>query len=143
MPAVVLPASSPAIDFLGSLNLTTDQRGFPRSVNTGHSNTVDIGAFEYDPNTQAETLANAGSSASVAVVSGTGYSNGKGLELKATKVNDYVLLLNPTITAQSGSGTYALSGRFATGPGEGQVQLQYNTNTQLCTEAGALGRDGT
>lgn len=130
LPVVVLPAGSPAVDFLSSLDLTTDQRGFPRSVSTGKSKTYDIGAFEYDPNTQAETLTIPGSSAPVAVVTGSGYSDGAGLELKATKVNDYVLLYNPTITTQAEAWTF--SARFATGPTEGQVQVQAN-DSQTCT----------
>jgi hypothetical protein len=51
-PMARLPPGSPAIDALTSSTQTTDERGYRRGIGAGY----DIGAFEYDPNAQAESM---------------------------------------------------------------------------------------
>ena len=128
LPVIIPTPTSTAIDFLTSLSQTTDERNFARGVQVkGNSKQIfDIGAVEYDPNTQAETMSSLASSAPWTVVTASGYSNGKGAELAATKVGDTVILYNPTVISDV---NYTMSARFATGPNEGEVQVEIAPNT--------------
>jgi len=127
-----LSAGSPAIDKITTLNLTSDERGFQRPVN-GRS---DIGAFEYDPNTQAEELQIISTSTNpkgtVAIVSNTTYSNGKAAELESTGTgtNSYVVYYGVPCDAD---GFYNYLVNYATGPNEGKVQLQVSTDPTFKT----------
>jgi hypothetical protein len=135
LPVLMLSKGSPAIDRLTSLNgLTVDERGFFRPVNGKY----DLGAFEYDPNTQGETLqVMATSNASASIVSGSncpGCSNGEGLLLKSTSTsgtNSYAEYYELTSPANS-DGFYDIVVNYATGPTEGTVQLQMSTNDSSC-----------
>src|ERR1017187_2487857 len=127
LPVIVPPRTSLAIDYLGSLSPTTDERGFLRggNVNGNSKKTFDIGAVEYEPNTQAETMQSNSHSVSLVVVSGSGYSNGKGAELQAKAIGDNVIYYDATVTYAA---NYQYVARFATGPSEGLVQLEWSTN---------------
>lgn len=132
------PANSPAIDYLGSLSPAADERGFLRGVSVkGNGKPFDIGAVEFDPNTQAETMGIISKSAPVVLVSGSSYSNGKGAELQAAAIGDNVVYFDPTITA---AGNYQHTVRFATGQNEGIVQLEWSSNEPglpACFQPGA------
>ncbi|MDP9001655.1 MAG: hypothetical protein M3O46_16270 [Myxococcota bacterium] len=99
-----LASTSPAIDFLSSVNIQTqDQRSFPRGIRgrAGDTKLFDIGAFEFDPHLQTETMEVVLQSRGQihSVVSDSHFSNGQGTLLNASKpVNnnpDYVAYIVP------------------------------------------------
>jgi hypothetical protein len=121
-----------AIDYLSTLSPSTDERGFPRGVSRDgavHSKQFDIGALEYDPNTQAETLNVANHSGTVVTVNSSSYSNGHGADLEATGTGAFVTYAMPIPY----EGTYHVTVRFATGPNEGIVQLASSTDSTFAT----------
>jgi hypothetical protein len=136
LPVLALSAGSPAIDKLTSLNgVTVDERGFLRPVN----GKFDIGAFEFDPNTQAEELQLlAISNATATVVSGNtncpGCSNGQGLLLTSTSktaTNSFAEYYDLT-TPAGADGFYDIIVNYATGPKEGTVQFQLAMVDSAC-----------
>jgi hypothetical protein len=83
---------SPALDHILSLNLAQDQRGFPRGIGPGGTTVpkFDIGAYEFDPNIQTETLVVLTSNVENRVIPDTNFSNGSGTDLRAGAPNDFV-----------------------------------------------------
>jgi hypothetical protein len=133
-----LDPSSPARDYLASLSVSVDERGFPRGISSDgkpHSKLFDLGAIEFDPHIQAETMSVVSSTATVAVVTGSGFSNGKGAQLPATKTGDNVVYYIPI--AQEA--TYDVKVNFATGANEGTVQLEWSTDPTFKTGVSSIG----
>jgi hypothetical protein len=138
IPIAAAFADSPAVDYLSSLNLTTDGRNFLRGISrdgAAHAKLFDIGAFEFDPNTQAETLGLISSSAPVSVLKASGYSNGAGARFAATKIGDTAVYYNPIQT----DGNYDVVVRFAKGPDEGIVQLEWSSTRNFSSDVHAIG----
>ncbi len=124
-PTHALLPGSRAIDALSSgsfVNPSVDERHFPRGFDAiAGGNTFDIGAHENDPNFEAETLYVTASNVAAAnrpAVSVTGFSFGKGINFKATKVGDSVTFRVPVpkpgshmairVQTTSASGTYKI-----------------------------------
>jgi hypothetical protein len=140
LPLFALDPSSPCVDPAGTVGTpgqAADERGLQRGVShdgQSHSNLFDVGAFEFDPNTQVETLPFIKSQGTVVQLSGssgTGYSNGRGIELQATKAGDFVTYFLPSIVIDDG--TYNFIARYATGTAEGTVQLEVSSTPTFST----------
>ena len=147
LPVYALPASSPVLDVLSTLSPAVDERGFTRGVSkttglTG-SNLFDIGAFEFDPNTETETLVLVGSSGNHTTVNGSTFSAGKTFELQATNTGNFAAFFLPTIDVDAQPPcecvNYNFVAGFATGPTEGIVQLETSTDSTFKTGVVAIG----
>jgi predicted outer membrane repeat protein len=142
LPLCLLPATSPVIDVLSTLNPAVDERGFTRGVSktSGLTGTklFDIGAYEFDPNTETETMVVVGNSGTLTTVSSSTYSAGKVLELEATKSGDYAAFYLPSIIVD-GVANYNFVAGFATGTKEGIVQLEMSTDRTFKTGVVAIG----
>jgi predicted outer membrane repeat protein len=142
LPVYALPAGSPVLDVLSTLSPGVDERGFTRGVSkttglTG-SNLFDIGAFEFDPNTETETLVLVGSSGNHTTVNGSTFSAGKTFELQATMTGNFAAFFLPTILVD-GQFNYNFVAGFATGPNEGIVQLETSTDSTFKTGVVPIG----
>jgi hypothetical protein len=138
LPTCAPSANSPAVDYLASSSLTVDERNYPRGISRDgapHAKLYDIGAVEFDPNTQAETLGLLSSSKTVSVVTGSGYSDGAGANLAATAVGDNAVYYIPVI----GDENYDVKVRFATGSNEGIVQLEWSSDITFKTGVNKIG----
>jgi predicted outer membrane repeat protein len=147
LPVSVLPAGSPVLDVLSTLSPGVDERGFTRGVSkttglTG-SNLFDIGAFEFDPNTETETMVLVGSSGNHTTANGSTFSAGKTFELQATKAGNFAAFFLPTIIEDAQPPceclNYNFVAGFATGPTEGIVQLETSIDSTFKTGVVAIG----
>jgi hypothetical protein len=142
MPLCLLPSTSPLLDVLSTLSPAVDERGFTRGVSktTGHTGSTlfDMGAYEFDPNTETETMVAVGNSATLSTPSSGSYSAGKALQLAATKSGDFAAFYLPSIVVD-GAADYNFVAGFATGPSEGIVQLETSTDRTFKTNVVAIG----
>jgi hypothetical protein len=137
----LLPGS-PAIDHhdscVGSLDDDEDQRHFPTGINgDGASGPVcDIGAYEHDPNWQTETLLVAAKSSDThVVVTETSYSNGKGTQLQANAIGDFVTYAVPV----PATGNYSVKVRVKRSTNRGRFQLAVaNSPSGTYTNVGSV-----
>jgi hypothetical protein len=134
----VVNAPDKIVDYLKSYaGAATDQRGFPRGVSqfgtkgpTGQSGTFDLGAFEYDPHRQVETMHITSSNPAwipYTITSKTpdakNFYNGAGIELPGTAVNDYVTFYFDAPI----DGCYHVWVRTMTSTDGAEFELQYST----------------
>jgi hypothetical protein len=141
LPIVQVSSTSPVLDVLSSFSPTVDERGLQRGVSHDgktHSALFDLGAYEFDPNTQVETLPLIASSQTlIPITNNTGYSDSRGSELPATKAGDAVSYYLPSIVIEDGS--YDFVARYATGKNEGIVQLEWSTDKTFKTGVMPIG----
>jgi hypothetical protein len=143
----LLPPSSPVLDVLSTLSPAVDERGFTRGVSkstglTG-SNLFDIGAFEFDPNTETETMVLVGSSGSHSTATASTYSAGKVFLLSATNAGNSATFALATIITDGPPpcfcNNYNFVAGFATGRNEGIVQLETSTDPSFNSGVVAIG----
>ncbi len=136
--------NSPIVDVLSTLSPAVDILGFPRGISktTGlpGSTKFDMGAVEYDPNTETEALGVVGNSGSYTTASGSSYSGGKIFQLKATKAGDYATFpIGTYLVDGQPSRNYNFVAGFVQGPNEGMVQLEVSTDRTFATGVTAIG----
>jgi len=124
------PLPSPAIDFGSSTDgFTVDQRGYvrPKNGNGGPTPLDDVGAYEYDPAATTFESENepmlAKSSDAFTVVTGSSYSNGKGVNLASNASGDFVTFPIGVLV----DGTYNVKVRVKKGTNEGIFKLTRST----------------
>jgi hypothetical protein len=142
---------------LGGADTTVDERGFLRPSDTTKSGaTYDIGAYEFDPNAEAEELwvvslapTTGSTAASLSTLTGnTSFSNGQALEL-STKAgqngtgSDVVLYGVPCNTNTQLSGVYNFIVQYGTGPTGGEVELQISTDPTFTNKSLVLFTSGS
>ena len=146
-----------AVAGLSGADTTVDERGFLRPSDTTKSGpTYDIGAYEFDPNTEAEELwvvslspTTGSNAASLSTLTGNAsYSNGQALEL-STKAgqngtgSDVVLYGVPCNISTQLPGMYNFNVQYGTGPTGGEVELQISTDPTFTNKSLVLFTSGS
>ncbi len=125
---------SPAVDYLVALDAPTsgnDELGTPRGLSQfggfGKANSprFDLGAYEFDPHVQAESMVVAKySGPAPTVYSDSNALNGKGLAFAATKAGQYATV----VFTSPRDGCYHVWVRALTGNAQGQFQVNYSVD---------------
>ncbi len=142
VPLCQMEKTSPILDVLSTLSPAVDARGFVRGVSkttglTG-STLFDMGAMEYDPNTETESMVAVRSSGTTGTATGSSYSGGKIYQLKATKAGDYATFFLASQLVD-GAPNYNFVAGFVLGPNEGMVQLEISQDRTFATGVTAIG----